>query len=217
MTLPTLINNQRNKALETALKKAYSRHSEAIMLVKDEMGVDNLRTEFATYDEDNEGYARSQEFYAAYYKKLKIIGKCNYVKEVRNYNNTNKAFLDRGDTNPLKLLADGTCAQIMINASKINITVDINGAAKGPNRLGHDIFVFNVNKQGMLEPNKMSKLYSEEELKQLEYGSATIEQAGNPCSINSKQKGNGIGCTWYALYDENPDNPSARYWENLPK
>lgn len=60
MTLPTLINNQRNKALQTALKKAYSRHSEAFMLVKDEMGVDNLRTEFATYDEDNKVYARSE-------------------------------------------------------------------------------------------------------------------------------------------------------------
>lgn len=217
MTLPTLINNQRNKALEIALKKAYSRHSEAIMLVKDEMGIDNLRTEFATYDVDNKVYARSEEFYTAYYKKLKIIGKCNYVKEVRNYNNTNNAFLDRGKTNPLKLLADGTCAQITINALKINITVDINGAGKGPNRLGHDIFVFNINEQGLLEPNKMSKLYSEEELKQFEYLPAVAEQIGDPCSVNSKQKGNGIGCTWYALYDENPDNPSARYWENLPK
>ena len=63
----------------------------------------------------------------------------------------------------------------------------------------------------------MSKLYSEEELKQFEYLPAVAEQIGDPCSVNSKQKGNGIGCTWYALYDENPDNPSARYWENLPK
>ena len=59
MTLPTLINNQRNKALQTALKKAYSRQSKALMLVKDEMGVDNLRSEFANYDEDNKVYPRS--------------------------------------------------------------------------------------------------------------------------------------------------------------
>lgn len=217
MTLPTLINNQRNKALQTALKKAYSRHSEALMLVKDEMGVDNLRTEFATYDEDNKVYARSEEFYDAYYKKLKIIGQCKYDKEIRNYNNTNTALLDRGNTNPLKMLADGTCAEVLVNAGSINITVDINGAGKGPNRVGHDIFVFEVNRQGMLEANKMSKLYSEEELKEFEDRPATMEQLGDPCSIKSKQKGNGIGCTWYALYDENPDNPGARYWENLPK
>lgn len=217
MTLPTLINNQQNKAKHTALKKAYSRHSEALMLVKYEMGIDNLQKEFATYDKENEVYPRTIEFTDAYYKKLKIIGKCEYDKDVRNYNNTNTVYIDRGSSTPEKMLSDGTCAALKINAGKINVTVDINGAIKGPNRIGHDIFMFNVNTKGMLEPNKMAKLYTEDELKELEITPESLEQIGDPCSVKSKQKGNGLGCTWYALYDESPDEPGAKYWENLPK
>lgn len=217
MTLPALLNNIQHKQLATALKKAYSRHSEALMLVKDEMGIDNLQTEFASYDYDNKNYPRAQEFIEAYNKKLKIVGICEYTGKVKNYNNTNEAFLDRGNTEPNRLLADGTCAQIMINGGNIAITVDINGAGAKPNRLGHDIFTFNTNKQGILVPTKMSKLYTDDELKDYEDRPATMEQAGNPCSLKSKQKGNGLGCTWYALYDINPDDESTSYWKNLPK
>lgn len=217
MTLPSMINNIHNKQLHTALKKAYSRHSEALALVKAEMGIDNLQTEFATYDYDNQVYPRAEEFYDAYYKKLKIIGTCKYTGEVRNYNNTSEAFIDKGVTEPMKMLADGTCAQIFINSGNVNITVDVNGAGTKPNRLGYDIFTFNTNKQGILVPTKMSKLYTDDELKDYEDRPATMEQAGNPCSLKSKQKGNGIGCTWYALYDINPDDESTSYWKNLPK
>ena len=217
MTLPSMINNIRNKHLHTALKKAYSRHSEALALVKDEMGIDNLQAEFATYDNANKVYPRAQEFMEAYYKRLKIVGECKYPNGVRNYNNTNDVFLDRGTSQPEKMLADGTCVNVQINASNVNITVDINGSGAKPNRLGHDIFNFETNKQGILVPKKMYKQYTEEELKELEDRPATMEQAGNPCSIKSKQKGNGIGCTWYALYDVNPDNEKAGYWKNLPK
>ena len=217
MTLPSMINNIRNKHLHTALKKAYSRHSEALALVKDEMGIDNLQAEFATYDNANKVYPRAQEFMDAYYKRLKIVGKCKYPKGVRNYNNTNDAYVDKGASQPNNMLADGSCAAVIINGANVNISVDINGSGAKPNRLGHDIFTFNTNKQGILVPTKMSKLYTEDELKELEDRPATMEQAGNPCSIKSKQKGNGIGCTWYALYDVNPDNEKAGYWKNLPK
>jgi len=40
---------------------------------------------------------------------------------------------------------------------------------------------------------------------------------GNPCSVNSKQKNNGYGCSWYALHNQNPDNTAESYWTNLAK
>ena len=232
MTLPSLINNQRNKALQTALKKAYSRHSDALMLVKAEAGVDNIFNEFVIYDKNAGGYYRKNEFINMYRSKLKIIGKCKYKKRIRNYSNTEDAYIDIGGTaTPKTLLSDGTCMDLVINGGNIGITIDINGADKGPNRLGHDVFTFHVNKKGMWEPVKMTKLYTDAELEDLknqylsqsENGQlsasqiAGIEQKGTPCSIKSKQKGNGMGCTWYALNDINPDDNSSRYWENLPK
>lgn len=232
MTLPSLINNQRNKALQTALKKAYSRHSEALMLVKAEAGVDNLFKEFVIYDKNAGGYYRKNEFFNMYRSKLKIIGKCKYKRRIRNYSNTEDAYIDVGGTaTPMTLLSDGSCMDLVLNGGNLGITVDINGADKGPNRLGHDVFTFHINKNGMWEPVKMSKLYTADELEDLknQYLSqnkndqlsasqeSSLQQRGFPCSIKSKQRGNGMGCAWYALNDINPDDSAERYWENLPK
>ena len=228
MTLPSLINNQKNKVLQAALKKAYSRHSEALLLVKAEAGVDNLYNEFMVYNLNAVGhynyYYRAQEFTSMYKNKLNVIGACKYTKPPRTYTNNKEADVSIGGvTKPSWLLSDGTCAEIMINGGRVGLTVDVNGAGKGPNRFGHDIFVFWVNTKGVLEPLKMSKLYSKEE--QDDFTSSKGEpvgddwkgQLGAPCSIKSEQAGNGMGCTWYALNDVNPDDNSARYWENLPK
>lgn len=232
ITLPSLINNQRNKALQTALKKAYSRHSEALMLVKAEAGVDNLYDEFVVFNKNGGGFYRANEFFNMYRSKLKIIGKCKYKRRIRNYSNTEDAYIDIGGTaTPMTLLSDGSCMDLVLNGGNLGITIDINGADKGSNRLGHDVFTFHVNKKGMWEPVKMYKLYTVDELEDLknQYLSqskndqlsdsqeAGLQQRGFPCSIKSKQKGNGMGCAWYALNDINPDDSAERYWENLPK
>lgn len=60
----------------------------------------------------------------------------------------------------------------------------------------------------------MTKLYSDEELEKGNFPYPFI--AGHPCSTKSKQQGNGIGCTYYAIINQNPDNPSKGYWESLP-
>ncbi len=220
MTLPSLINNQKNKALHTALKKAYSRHSEALLLVKADAGVDNLYDEFSVYQYS---YYRANEFTEMYKSKLNVIGACKYNKAPRTYTNNKEADVSIGGvTKPSWLLSDGTCAQIRINGAMVGLTVDVNGAGKGPNRFGHDLFVFRVNRKGVWEPLKMFKLYSQEDQDDFRYhgkpaNDAWKNQLGYPCSVKSEQAGNGMGCTWYALNDINPDDSSARYWENLPK
>ena len=40
--------------------------------------------------------------------------------------------------------------------------------------------------------------------------------AGAPCTKKSKQLLNGIGCSWYALNNINPDDESKKYWNSLP-
>ncbi len=227
MTMPSLINKTQNKQLETAFKKAYSVHSQALLYTKQSLGVENLKTAFATFDAAAGVYPLAREFYNEYYKYLKIDGTCVYSKSVRNYNNTQDASIDRGTAYPSRQLPDGSCSGTFINAASINITVDVNGAKKGPNRLGHDIFVFNVDAKDSLVPVKKTKDYSEQELTDIENWyiqdglseeaiNAAISQMGNPCSKNSNQKGNGLGCSWYALNDINPDDETKGYWESLP-
>lgn len=226
MTLPSLINNQKNKVLQTALKKAYSRHSEALILVKADAGVDNLYDEFRVYqkeDSSKDYYYRAKEFTEMYKSKLNVIGSCKYNKAPRTYTNNKEAIVDIGGvTEPSWFLSDGTCAEILINGGRVGLTVDVNGAGKGPNRFGHDLFLFWVNTKGVLEPLKMSKLYSKEEQDDFTSQGKPVSdgwkgQLGEPCSAKSEQAGNGMGCTWYALNDISPDDSSARYWENLPK
>ena len=226
MTMPTLINRTQNKQLETAFKKAYSVQSQALLYTKQSLGIESLKSYFATPD-TNLNYPYAQEFIKEYYKHLKILGDCEYDNPVRNYNNTSDAYIDRGTSTPHKQLPDGICSDVKINGSNINVSVDINGAKKGPNRLGHDIFVFIVDDKDALIPVQRTKNYSDDELEDIKnqyessgyddaHVSSGISQVGNPCSKNSSQKGNGLGCAWYAVNDINPDDETKGYWESLP-
>ena len=219
LTLPTVINNIKHKQLETAFKTAYSILSQTVINMKREDGEEISKT-YATYNE-NYLYPKAGEFKEKFYKYsgLQVIGKCNYNGiTIRNYNNTADAD-SYGVMQPTKanydLLANGMCSLLLINNSLPTFYVDINGT-KGPNLFGHDLFIFVIDSKDRLSSYKMSKLYTEEELEG-ENAPPWPYVAGRPCSVKSKQQGNGTGCTYYAIINQNPDNPSKGYWESLPR
>ena len=112
-------------------------------------------------------------------------------------------------------MANGMCVNILVNAAQITLAIDTNGIKK-PNRLGFDIFYFYIDNNDVLLPEKMSKLYTEEELEEAaNQGLHTIIR-GVPCSVKSKQTGNGVGCAYYAHMNINPDDETKGYWESLP-
>ena len=227
LTLPSVINNIKHKQLETAFKTAYSIFSQSVQNIKREDG-EGLIKYYAYYDRDLEKYPASKEFREKFYKYsgLKVIGKCNYKNtKIMNYNNTAEAKsycinnCSKSNCNYVDLndeLSNGMCSSLTITASNIFFVIDINGVKK-PNRLGHDVFWFYVNKNDMLEPVKMKKLYTQEELDELSSESQYTFISGDPCSIKSKQAGNGTGCGYYALINQNPDNQTKGYWESLPR
>ena len=69
------------------------------------------------------------------------------------------------------------------------ISVDVNGYNKAPNRLGQDLFMFEINNKGVLLPmgGEGTKYYS-----------ATNDY----CSNSSKSNMNGAGCTKLAFSDK---------------
>ena len=220
LTLPTVINNIKHKQLETAFKAAYSIFSQAVMNMKREDG-EGIKATYSKYDEDLKTYPKYEEFKVNFYKYsgLKVVGKCNYKGiTIRNYNNTAEAKAYNGKViqpseTGYDLLSNGMCSFVFINASQPMLYVDINGT-KGPNLLGHDFFHFIIDENDKLNTLKMTKLYSDEELEEGNFPYPFI--TGHPCSIKSKQQGNGIGCAYYAIINQNPDNPSKGYWESLP-
>ncbi len=218
LTLPSVINNYRNKQLQVAFKAAYSIFSQTVINMVEEDGA-GLKKKYTKYDSASQSYVNANEFYDKFYKysKLNVIGKCSYSGKIMNYNKTGEAYSSYtsytivGRETIDKLLSNGMCSYLYVNAGQINITVDVNGT-RGPNMLGHDIFYFTIDENDVLKPRKMSNLYDEEELEDMDFSFV----AGIPCSKNSKQRGNGTGCAYYALIDESPDDSTKGYWESLP-
>ena len=219
LTLPSVINDIKHKQLETAFKSAYSIFSQGFMNMKREDG-EGLHRNYAYYDAENYNYPMVTEFKNKFYSysNIKVIGKCSYKNgSIKNFNKTanvtNNELLIGNiyQANNFDVLSNGMCSKVFINARYIRLFVDINGL-KAPNQLGYDIFHFYIDDKDVLQPEKMRKLYTEEELAKENYPTL----AGLPCSIKSKQAGNGIGCTYYALINQNPDDPTKGYWETLP-
>lgn len=229
MTLPQLIKNYQGKVLESQFKKSYNIAQQVVLAAKADVGVGNF-TEFCTYY-DGSQYVNSETCYKAISKAW--IGKeidttyrydsqyqIKRTDEIRTYNNRQEATLSAiagfGNIWQVYKNKDGTLMQYSIIEHKLYITVDTNGLKK-PNKLGHDIFVMYTDKQDRVVGNKQSKLYTDEELDGMEFDTEySKERAGNPCSAKSNQKANGIGCSWYAIADINPDTGESGYWKTLP-
>lgn len=80
--------------------------------------------------------------------------------------------------------------------------IDINGTAKGPNKLGYDLFTFEIDKQDKLIPEK---------------NNANISKS---CSFSNPAQSNsyiGFGCAYYALTDEHPEIAGKSYWKDFLK
>lgn len=211
--------------------------SQAVVTAQYESGIINLSKYCTGYTppqgEDKKGnYYNASECGALIMKQFKTTGKrCSYDwNKIYNYNKSqSNAQVDIGaSARPSYLLADGTCVDVTVNASTIGLSVDINGNKKGPNALGHDIFSFWINSNDMLVPIKSSGYLNDDDLQSSfekcgtddAYNSSCASgasQKGYPCSRSSTQRGNGLGCSWFALNDISPDDETKGYWESLPR
>lgn len=244
LTLPHLIKNYNGRILETQFKKAYATAAQVILLSKNELGVSYLAKHCADVAEDYESYEdgttngvepypNSSNCYTTLYKSLNksstsVNGwdKDKYTVErkdpIRTFNN--KAEVSNGlglagAGNPwvMRQNRDGIWMQFRINEGKLYITFDVNGY-KRPNQLGHDIFILYVDKKNdNITGIQQSKAYTDEELENEHFDKEYQQaRAGNPCNKTSSQKANGIGCSWFAINDINPETGKAGYWKNLP-
>lgn len=206
--------------------------SQAVLQAQEELGSPNFKAYCTTFNREDVAYIYKNECRQLVLKQLKFSGQtCNYDRnEIYIYNKKQKgAYIDIGATAyPSYGLPDGSCVDVMINAGTFGVSVDINGYKKGPNALGHDIFSFWVNDSGALVPIKASSYKNDDELANLINACGTDDYKGNacasganqsgfPCSVKSNQKGNGIGCSWFAMNDVSPDDPAKSYWESLPR
>lgn len=204
MTLPSVINNSRNKQLEAGLKRSYSVIGQALDMHQAQSG------ERAT-----PGNIETNELKTILMKYLQVIEDCGFGAQDVNsacIPNTNssglpgkyKTYNGQKYIN-MNIFDDG---QFVLNdgslvlienyraTGRLYVSVDVNGYNKKPNRLGHDLFMFQINDKGTLLPMGAPNAY--------------YRNSDQYCSQSSPNVLNGAGCTYKALNDKD-------YFKNLPK
>lgn len=201
MTLPSLVNNARNKQLEAALKKNYSVLSQALEMYQAETG-ERFKPVEPVVD--------TKKILMKYLNVIQDCGRGTGDADkacIPNFGDgderNSKLYKNYNATNPVNLtiIDDGQfvvndSALWLMNASGAYITIDVNGYNKNPNRSGHDLFMFEIDENGKLLPmGAKGTRYADENLY---------------CSLTARSGTNGYGCTFKALTDKT-------YFKNLPK
>lgn len=210
MTLPTLITSNRNKQLETALKRSYSLLSQALNMYQAANG--------EPVTSENIGEYELKPILMKYLRYVKDCGKGTDIDKAcipnldaggdkyDDVKRTYKTFSGKTDMYLYNIddgqfvLNDGTLIMLEnspVSGSRILITVDVNGYNNSPNRLGHDVFLFQLGSDGRLIPGGAE-------------GTAYYSKNDTYCSLTSTGNTNGAGCTYKALSDKD-------YFNNLPK
>ena len=217
LTLPSVINKYRAFVLEQQFKKSYSNLSQTIIDMKRDSGLEHLRDNYVHYV-TNSGYDSTlvKAFYDSFDSHIAPVDKLKKIYPVTNYSGTGTSATDYGYDWPKAtiILKDGSSVGRLVNNGCLRFWIDTNGPYKKPNRYGFDIFELRVcDSTDALKPVKAYKNnFTDEELEKEQFPYI----AGAPCTKKSKQLLNGIGCSWYALNNINPDDESKKYWDSLP-
>ena len=203
MTLPAVINNSRNKQLEAGLKRSYSVLGQALNMYQAETGERVLPEKEIILNDilkkylnviDDCGNFRNPEGVVFHSKCLQLGSKNTVYRTYSGELITSPGYFDDGQF----VLNDGSLVLVEnpVHLNRMYISVDVNGLNKNPNRFGHDLFMFQIDKKGMLLPMGVKGTDYTDEAKY--------------CSVSSNEQYNGAGCTYKALTDKD-------YFKNLPK
>jgi len=216
LTMPSLIANMKKQELASRFKTAQALIENALVSMR--MDVDNIDDEYCgTTALDNTQNRFIQDF-AKYFQTTKVFPvNGNDLKTIGykvstfsqsgpggvafNYDGSNNGamFLNNG-----MMIAGSGC---WWNANMIDFMVDTNGV-KGPNKLGYDVFYFQINTDNRLMPTGTMGVFGRADLV-----SCCNFQANNTCTVTIDT---GVSCSYYAVVDQYPHDTSKSYWKSLP-
>ena len=209
MTLPTLINNQKNKELEAAFKKSYSTLSQTVqkVILDDYGGAYQASNATALINDIQKYYLKSsscingKKCSSSIFPIEDFSGNNGVAFISKTYKNYTGNAVDGRFNDGIIAAADGsfiyfdTAIEGEITFGSCLIGIDVNGWRKKPNRYGHDFFAFQLDSKGRLLPMGKAETFFPED---------------RYCSATGSLGQNGYGCTTKALSDPN-------YFKKLPK
>lgn len=206
ITLPILTNNINSIIYKNQLKSAYRIIQDGFERMSEEQG-EKITPRL---------YGRQNDFYPVYKKYFHKIVDCGYGNPNQNlcmsradahgreegghndlvYKSFNGNIIDTDNFDDGQFILPNGMLVMIQSFGTVFISVDINGKKKGPNRLGQDVFTFQVTDSGKLVPmGAVGTIY---------VNSAVY------CSSTSVSNLNGIGCTYKALTEKD-------FFKKLPK
>ena len=216
MTLPTVINNIKNKQHEARFKKAYSVLYQAVL----QMGNENpaLWQTYCGNGKDDSSYS----FITDFSKQFKVLNLYNqYGTGSLKYLGYKQQYFYRSQAGKLEFNTDGhnngafiTQDGMIVFSSGcwwldgLDFVVDTNGHS-GPNKFGYDVFYFQISKNNQLLPSSINETFSS-------VGSQRAGCCAFDGNVSCIVKDNGTACSRFALMDRFPSDESKSYWKNLP-
>ncbi len=165
MTLPGVINGYKKKQTEVQLQKVYSILSQALIQTQIKNG---------DYNTWNDGLVLgAKEYFKMYFEPYfnKLIycdtyEQCGYSKQfawVKMDGSSWDFSVEVSNLRAPMILSDGTFLSFSVGGGDLNdpfydytILVDLNAGGL-PNRLGADVFLFNITNNGLLKPSGYDK------------------------------------------------------------
>ena len=202
LTLPSVINNYKERVTISKLKKLNSTFQNSFNLMCQE--------EFGGLDASQWGYISRDEFVQKYTKYMNVskictaknINECFYKTRYSNLTGReNVLYLDElsgfilndGATVALSWFVESAPQHVSITGNYGQIFVDVNGK-NPPNVLGRDVFSFVILRDKVVPRGTIN----------LKDDGAYRYDAGYSCTkSNASLAHNGLGCTAWVIYQEN--------------
>lgn len=193
LTMPVINKGKERKELEAGFKKQYSVLQNAFTRLNHDRG--------EVYVRENSSVG-TRKFKKEFIKYFNVLSDCNYedcskingksiYKDLTNTYNMYQTYIDDGQF----ITTDG--ALFMLNDATNEPFLagfDVNGPKKKPNRLGYDVFIFQLMPNGKLAPMGAEGTWFTDE---------------KYCSFSKGDMRNGLTCAKKAM--EDPD-----YFKKLP-
>lgn len=212
MTLPALLQNNKEKARVTALKKQYSILNQAYQRIVFDKSTPDIWLKDCGNTKDC-----SEKFANEFKEHLKILKDCGFTQgcfkdaDVKNFDGTSYFNFDQRNENGgiyKILLTDGTALAFYADPDgAANITIDTDGY-NGEHTVGKDIFIILLNAE-----NKMT----------FEPYGAEYEEGYQKACLDvgiTTGRAKGFQCTAWVVYNGNmdylhcPDKLKANNWSN---
>ena len=204
MTLPTLINNAQNKQLEVAFKKSYS----ALSQIAQRVALEDYGGQIP-----DDALSESLGYYAKYLNGKRCTGTaengCPANADGDNYCNfMYKTYKDFSGKVSAPCIGNDYVVNVVSGSTfyfdyagegediyeKQFVVIDVNGWQKRPNKLGHDLFLFSISRDGKITAGGAD---------------TSFYPKSGYCNSSTTFSRNGYGCTINAINEKD-------YFKKLP-